>query len=154
MDKKPECKPSPVGLENVADASLTWRHIAPVGITLEHVTDLTYWKNVTRELGQSRVVGRNPFNKIEVIAEDGTWEAVLRVLSVQDGLVRVRVLSHWEAERRPGRKPNLPDGYVVEFIPQNGWRALDPKGGIIAAGEALEDDALRAAASHAKKVAA
>lgn len=153
MDKKPECRPAPAGLENAADSSMTWRHLAPVGVTIDQVSDPTYWKNVTRELGQARVIGRNPFNKIEVLAEDGTWEATLRVLSVGDGLVRTRVISFWEAERKPGRKPNLPEGYQIEFVPNSGWRALDPKGGVVVQNEAIEEDALRAAASHAKKAA-
>lgn len=148
MTKTPEARPN--ALENALDAAVTWRYFAPPGVTLEMCQRPDYWRNCLRELGQQRVNGRHAWNKIEIIAEDGTWEADLRVLSVSDGLVRTRLLREWNAPARPGRKPNVPEGYIVEHVPNNGWRALDPKGAIIAANLTIEDDAVRAAATHAR----
>ena len=72
------------------------------------------------------------------------------MLSVADGLVNTRVLREWRAPTKPGQKPAVPEGYVVEHIAHNGWRVLDPDRQIIAANLTMEDDAIRAAAAHAK----
>lgn len=149
LDKIPEAKPN--SLEAAYDAAMTWRYIAPAGTTVEMCQRPDYWRNLTRECGQQRVPGRHAYNKIEIIAEDGTWEAELRIMAVSDGLVTTRLIREWNAPARPGRKAAVPDGYVVEHISNNGWRALDPKGVIIAANMTIEDDAIRAASAHAKK---
>ncbi len=155
MDKKIEARPG--SLDVVYDASVIWRYLAPAGHTLEMCQRPDYFRNVVKEAGMQRVLGRHAWNKIEIIAEDGTWEAELRVLSVVEGalpLVNTRLLREWHAPVKPGRKPAVPEGYAVEHIANNGWRALDPNGQIIAANLTIEDDAIRAAATHAKKIAA
>lgn len=148
-----KCEARPGSLEVVGDASVSWRYIAPAGDTLEMCQRPDYWKHHTRELGQQRVLGRNAWNRIEIICEDGTWEAELRVISVADGLVNTRLLREWRAATKPGRKPTVPAGYVVEHIANNGWRVLDPDRQIIAANISIEEEAIRAAASHAKSAA-
>lgn len=152
MEKKPEARPG--SLETAGDASVTWRYFAPAGVTIEMVQRPDYWRNCVREAGQQRVNGRHAWNKIEVLAEDGTWECELRVLSAADGLVHTRLLSEWKAEAKPGRKPMLPEGYTVEHIPSNGWRVLDPHGAPVATNLPIEEEAVRAASHHARKVAA
>lgn len=155
MEKKPEARPG--SLDPVYDASMPWRYLAPAGHTLEMCQQPSYWKNVAKEAGMQRVLGRHAWNKIEIICEDGTWEAELRVLSVVDGpspLVNTRLIREWHAPVKAGRKPSVPDGYTVEHIANNGWRTLDPGGQIIAANMTIEDDAIRAASNHAKKAAA
>lgn len=149
LDKTPEARPG--SLEVALDASITWRYLAPAGTTLDQCQRPDYWRNVVRELGQQRVLGRHAWNRIEIICEDGTWEAELRVLSVSDGLVQTRVIREWHVPAKGGRKPSVPDGYKIEYVPSNGWRALDPNGQIIAASLSIEDDAVRAAAGHARK---
>jgi len=149
MDKKPEARPG--SFENAADAAIIWRYMAPAGHTLEMCQRPDYWRNVTRECGQQRVLNRPAWNRIEIIAEDGSWEAELRVMSISNGLVQTRLLREWAAPSKPGRKPNLPDGYVVEMISGNGWRALDPNAQPVAVNQITEDDAVRAAYAHAKK---
>lgn len=149
MEKKPEARPG--ALENAADAAITWRYIAPAGHTLDMCQRPDYWRNVTRECGQQRVVGRHAWSRIEIIAEDGTWEAELRILTVANGLVHTRLLREWTAPQKPGRKPNVPDGYTVEHITGNGWRALDPNGAPVAVNQTTEDDATRAAYAHSKQ---
>ena len=153
-EKKPEARPG--SLEPAIDASITWRYLAPAGVTLEMCQAPDYWGNCVRELAQQRVFGRNSWNKIELIAEDGTWEAELRVLSVKDGLVHTRVLRVWPEQPAIAAKPaappaQVPAGYTVEHIPENGWRALDRKGNVIIEKQSVEDDALKAAITHAKK---
>lgn len=150
MDKQAEARPGSV--ESTADCTIVWRHIAPAGTSLEDCRHPRYWRNVIRELGQQRIAGKHAFNRIEILAEDGTWEADLRIMSVGDGLVHTRLLREWKAEARPGRKPAVPEGYVIEYIAANGWRALDPAGEIVGQRFAMEEEAIRAAASHAKRV--
>lgn len=149
-DKKPEARPA--SLDSLADCAVTWRHIAPSGVTLDDCRHPAYWRNVIRECSQQRIGGRHAYNRIEILAEDGTWEAELRVMSAGDGLVHTRLLREWKAEVKVGRKPTAPEGYVVEHITGNGWRALDPAGEFVAQRLTTEDEAVRAAAAHARKV--
>lgn len=137
-------------LELATDAAATWRYMAPPGHSLEMCQRPDYWRNCLRELGQQRIGGRHAWNKIEIIAEDGTWEAELRVVAVGDGLVQTRLLREWSAPKTPGRKPALPDGYRVEHIEGNGWRALDPNGAIVRDKLQTEEMAVRAASQHAR----
>jgi hypothetical protein len=150
-ENKPEARPG--SLEPAIDASITWRYLAPAGVTLEMCQAPDYWGNCVRELAQQRVFGRNSWNKIEIIAEDGTWEAELRVLSVKDNLVHTRLLREWSEPAKAGRKAGMPQGYTVEHVPENGWRAIDPKGNILIEKQTVEDDAIKAARDHAKKFA-
>jgi len=155
MDKKPEARPG--SLEPVYDASMPWRYLAPAGHTLEMCQNPSYWTHHTRELNQQRVLGRHAWNKIEIICEDGTWEAELRVLKVEQGaagaasLVHTRLLNSWHEPSKPGRKASVPEGYVVEHVPENGWRALDSKGRMVIEKQTTEDEALKAAREHARK---
>lgn len=151
LTKAPEARPG--SLEPLSDASITWRYIAPPGVTLEMCQRPDYWRNVAREAGQARTGGRVSWNKIEIIAEDGTWEAELRVLSAADGLVTTRLLREWHRASRPGRKASLPEGYTVEHIENNGWRALDRNGEIVSQRLPIEDMAIQAASDHAKRAA-
>lgn len=142
----------PSALERVFDASITWRYIAPAGHTLEMCQVAEYWRNNAKECAQSRISGINPWNKIEIIAEDGSWEAVLRILSVKDGLVETRLLSQWPASpAKTERKPELPKGFRVEHVANNGWRTFDTYNEVIAQKLATEVQAIEAAIEHAKK---
>ena len=124
--------------------------MAPAGHTLEDCTQPSYWSNVRREAGLQRVVGRHAWNKIEIVAEDGTWEALLRVVSVdQDGQVMTRVLSQWAEPQ--AKAADAPEGYTVEHITGNGWRALDPKRATLTDKKASHDEALLAAVEHHRR---
>ena len=151
MKKTPEARPGSLDVQH--DASITWRYFAPSGVTLDMCQRPDFWRNVTKELGQQRVNGRHAWNKIEILAEDGTWEAELRVLSVSAGLVHTRLLREWHAAVKPGRRPQVPDGYQIEHIPNNGWRVLGPNGAPVATNLPVEDEAIRAASAHSKKAA-
>lgn len=152
MEKKPEARPG--SLDNLHDSAVTLRYFAPSGHTLEMCQRPDYWRNVVKEAGQQRIVNRHAWNKIEILAEDGSWEAELRVMSVSTGLVHTRLLREWKAPAKTGRRPNIPDGYEIEHIPSNGWRVLEPNGDPISTNLPTEDDAIRAAAAHSKKAAA
>lgn len=149
MEKAPEARPG--SLQPVNDANITWLYIAPAGTTLEMCQAPTYWHNVTRECGQQRVPGKHAWNKIEILAEDGSWEADLRVTSVEGNLVHTRTLRVWHQTQKPSERLNPPKGYTVEHVPGNGWRALDATKTIITQKLATEGEATRAAIDHAKK---
>ena len=150
LTKTPEARPG--SLENMLDASIIWRYVAPVGHSLEDCMAKDYWRNALREVSQQRVVGRPARNRIEIFAEDNTWEAELRVMSVDgNGQVTTRLLRHWQEPPVKGKKPSPPEGTKVEHISGNGWRALDRKGDVIEDKLATEDDAVRAAVAHSKK---
>lgn len=154
LDKKPEARPG--SLEPVYDASMPWRYLAPAGHTLEMCQQPDYWSLNTRELGMQRVLGRHAWNKIEIIAEDGSWEADLRVLSVEQGVagaggrVFTRTIREWHKPVEQ-RKAAVPEGYKVEHIQGNGWRVVDPKSNVIRDKIAIEDEAVRTAVNHARK---
>jgi len=148
---KPEARPG--SLEVAHDAAILWRHIAPAGTSMDDVLEPSYFRNNIRECVQQRVPGRNAWNKIEVIAEDASYYMQLIVVSVgADTVTTHPIIKERIAKGAPGRKPNVPDGYKVEFIPQSGWRAMAPNGFLVAEKMTIEDEAIRAAAGHAKGV--
>ena len=148
MTKKLEARPG--SLDSSHDATVTWLYVAPAGHTLEDCQRPDYWGNVRREAGLQRVVGRHAWNKIEIVAEDGTWEAMLRVVSVsQDGQVMTRLLSSWTDPKKA--QADAPEGYTVEHIAGNGWRALDPKQAPLTEKKASRDEALLAAVEHHRR---
>jgi hypothetical protein len=152
MTKPNEARSS--ALDNAADASMTWRYTAPAGHSLQDCLRPDYWQNSVRELGMQRVLGRHAFNRIEILAEDGTWEAELRVMSIDKGLVTTRLLRKWFAEKSASSDaPELsaPAGYKVEHITGNGWRALDPKGQILIEKQTERGKALLVAVEHSAK---
>ena len=149
MEKAPEARPG--SLDVAHDASITWRYMAPAGHTLEMCKRPDYWKNVIREVGQQRTIGRHAWNRIEIIAEDGTWEADLRVLGIDgSNLVTTRVIREW-TDPKAAVKLAVPKGYLVEHITGNGWRALAPGGDIILTGKATEQAAIADAIDHVRR---
>ena len=147
-----DIKAKPASLERVQDASISYQYIAPPGHTLEQCMNPEYWANNVRECGFTRVTGRNAWNKIEIIAEDGSWEADLRILSAKDGLVHTRLLRQWPLpEIKTEKKPEIPKGFKVEYVEANGWRALDTFGEPIAQKLPTEIKAIEAAIAHAAK---
>lgn len=139
---KPVCKPHELLI--AAERRYHHLHIAPAGTTLEQVCDPTYWSSVANEFK------RAPWALIEIIADDGSWEADLRVFAIGDGFAKVRVRNSWAYADKPGRKPALPDGYKVEHLPTQGWRAMSPNGEVVAERKQVEMEAVRAAADHAR----
>jgi hypothetical protein len=141
--KKPAA--SPHQLQDSRSVKLELFHVVPSGLSLDAVLDPSYWRNAWK------VLDGKTNSTIELVAEDGAWEAMARVLSAKDGIVKLRVVSKWEADRS---KASVPDGFKVEFIPGKGWRALDTDNTVIVDGEPAEADAIAAAVARAKKYAA
>lgn len=151
LDKTAEARPGT--LENLQNVSVTLRYVAPLGHMLEDCLRKDYWKNLTRECSQQRIPGRHAWNRIEIIAEDGTWEAELRILSVGHDYVETRLLREWrQPAEKAARKPKPADGYKVEMVPGNGWRAVGPKNLVVAEKLLTEAEAQKAAEDHAARM--
>lgn len=141
----------PGSLEPLSDACVSFRYFAPPGVTLEECLKPDYWRNNIRDLSRSRD-GKPAFNRIELMAADASWEADVRVMEVSDGLVTLRVLRRWPeslVEKQPEQP--VPEGYRVEFIDANGWRALEPGGTTLTEKRTTRDEAMRRAVEHARK---
>jgi hypothetical protein len=144
----------PGSLEPLSDAAITYRYIAPLGVTLDEVMVPTYWRNNIRDLSRTREPGKSAFNRIEILAADGTWEADVRVMDAADGIATLRLLRVWpENGANAAKEPEVsaPDGYRVEFIENNGWRALEPGGNMLIEKRTTRDEALKRAQEHSRK---
>lgn len=139
---KPICKPHE--LELAAERRYHYFHVAPAGVTLEQVCEPGYWASVAQEFRRAR------WPLVEVICDDGSWEASLRVFGTGEGFAKVRVLFSKNWDEKTERKPKMPDGYKVEHIPAQGWRTLSPAGDVIADRKMVENEAIIAARDHAK----
>jgi hypothetical protein len=146
MNQKTECRPSQLQIAH--ERRYHFYHVAPASVTLEQVCEPTYWRTVSRDLG------RQPWALIEVVCDDGTWEADLRVYAVGDGYAKVRVRAKYEYAGPIGRRPKEPDGYRIEHVSGQGWRAIDPAGDVIVQNQAVRDEAIRIASAHARQKAA
>jgi hypothetical protein len=114
-------------------------HEAAHGVTLEDVQRPGYWRNLWRQLARAR------WTEIVVIAQDGTWEAVLRVTSAGEGFAKTRVLQCWEADKKRGRPPALPEGFSVDFV-TGGWRVVNRRmNEVITTGHVTEEEAIEVA---------
>lgn len=142
----------PGSLEPAHDASVTWRYMAPTGHTIEMVQEPGYFRNSVRECSMSRIANRHAWNKIEVIAEDGSFEVELRVVSVDKDalLVHTRTIREWQAETKKAAAAP-PANYTVEHVQGNGWRALDPNSTAVTEKRTTRDEALAAAVAHHNK---
>lgn len=151
LDITAEARPGT--LEHLQNVSITLRYVAPLGHMLEDCLRKDYWKNLTRECSQQRIPGKHAWNRIEIIAEDGTWEAELRILSVGPDYVETRLLREWrQPAEKVARKPKAPAGYTVEMVGGNGWRAMAPKGLVVAEKLLTEAEAVKAAEAHASRM--
>lgn len=93
---------------------------------------------------------------LEVVAEDGSFDATVRVVEVNEqGLyAKVRVLRLWTpAETVDAPAPEAPtaDGYRVEFVKADKWRVIDPQNTVIFKGLASEVEAKEALARFLEK---
>ena len=142
----PEARPG--SLDNMLDAAVQLRYMVPADHAADDLLRPDYWRNVTREAGQQRVPGKHAWNTIRALAEDGSWMLDLLVISVRDGVVHVRELARWDWRGTEA----APTGYTVEHIRDNGWRAIEPGGAVIAERRTSRDEAVIEAKKHQEKV--
>jgi hypothetical protein len=135
-------------IQETPSAIKQWFHVVAPGTTFEQATDSRYWRNVWQMLQNKQ------HSTIDLVADDGSWEAKVRVLYVADGIVKFRTIYHLDLASKATKALDVPPKYRIEHLAKSGWRAIDPAGTVVASNEPTKDDAIRAAAQHARKVAA
>ena len=142
----PEARPG--SLDNMLNAAVQMRYMVPADHAPDDLLRPAYWKNVTREAGQQRVPGKHAWNTIRALCDDGSWMIDLLIISVATDAVHVRELTRWDWRSTKA----APAGYTVEHVRDNGWRAIEPGGAVIAEKLTARDNAVGAAEAHAEKV--
>lgn len=134
---------APHDLMERQSAVVSFLHVVPGGVTLDQALAETYWRNAWKLLEHKRN------STIDLLADDGAWEATVRVVSSGGPHVRFRVLSRWAAPK----PQQVPAGYAVQHLPREGWRVLAPDKSVLASGEPGEHEAVEAAVAHARRFA-
>lgn len=129
----------PYDVRERSSVVVTFFHKVPPGLSLDEVMKSAYWRNAWKVF-ENRV-----YSTIDLVAEDNTWEAQVRILSAANGDVVLRLISQWAAP-----KSEVPAGYTSEHVPGQGWRLLDSDGLIVTEGAATEADAIAAAKPRRK----
>lgn len=115
--------------------------IAPSGTTLDDVAAPTWLRHYAKSFRKNDLV--------EIVAEDGSFDVIARVVSVLSGQVRLRPLFAWAdnvapVETRTEGAASAPDGVSVDFNSKQGWRVVADAGDVIAKGFATRDEAVAA----------
>jgi hypothetical protein len=115
----------------------------PPGTTRDMCLDPDYWVH----LGSTLKVD----DRIEILAQDGTFDLDLRVISLDPRgyWAQVRLLREWvqpdgaKKEAQPKAWPDA-DGYRIEWSTPttHKWRIIDRAGQIVSRGHASEADAI------------
>lgn len=119
-------------------------YVIPRGITLEDLLRPEFWGTVRKTLT------RFPWTKVECIADDGSFECVLRVVSSSEGMVRMRLVSSWMSEEAVAQSIKLPEGCKVEHIAGQGWRGLF-NSDVVVNKQGTEAEAIMAVVAHAAR---
>lgn len=137
----------PSRLQSADYVRASWRTNVPAEYSFEDATTPEFWTHVANTLKLG--------DKIEMLAENGTWYAELLVVYIDRGTVKTAVLFKTDlAAEAP--VPSLIDGYKVEWSgPHTKWRVVRQKDGEVV--HTHEPDKARAAAwldDHLKALAA
>lgn len=105
---------SPNSISELGYLRNSWDVIAARGVTIANVILPEYWLHVATKL--------RPTDKIEVIAEDGTWYAQLLVVNADRTWAKVFVLMHHDLTKATENTPaRAEDEYDVEWTPAGKW---------------------------------
>lgn len=119
-------------------------------VSMEDVLTPRFWAHHVAKLKVN--------TKIEVVAEDGSFDLELRVVKTGVGYVHVRVLREWKRVSAPAAEQvpdvsetDIPEGYIVNHAPKTKWRFLTEEPKLeIARDFATKEHAIAAAIAHAK----
>lgn len=102
-----------------------WFHEATRGVTAEMAQHPDYWANVARKFKVN--------DRIEVVAQDGTFDLDLRVVAVDARYLwaQVRALRVFETKEPVERDDADPDGYRIEFAGAHKFRIIDRIGNVV-----------------------
>jgi hypothetical protein len=106
----------------------TYSVVTEGGTTVDEILRPEYWSHVARKL--------KPYDKIEVLAEEGTFYLELLVLRVLTGAVVVKLLNHAELESSPAAGDEDPDIEIKYSGPIKKYRVTRKSDGkVLAEGE-------------------
>lgn len=96
-------------------ARRSFQIIPPPSDKVEDLLRLDYWAHVSR--------GFKPFDRIEAIAEDGTWYADILILAVGRAWAKVSIIHYKELEKV--RPEHLESEYEISWgSPVTKWRVI------------------------------
>ncbi len=125
-----------MGLKRLESAQLAYRALVPVGHTLEMLLDPLYWGHHAK--------GLKLWSFVVAIAEDGSFDADLRVVAHADTWAKMRPLRVWQ--EAPGKAVGDPTPvrarYRHEFVGGT-WRVVSDMGKVVEKGFTNKDDAIR-----------
>ena len=112
----------PTRIRRAEHAHNTHFLVVPPGVTPDHVVDPDFWAHLAARFEVN--------DRIEVIAEDGTFDGDLRVIAIDPSKAKlwaqVRVLRMLENIQEATPTVSYPDadGYTVEFSGPMKWRIM------------------------------
>jgi len=117
----------------------------PHGVTFEEAMHPFYWSFVARSVRDN--------DRIEMVAEDGTWMASCHVKAATTNsvnLVKIQYIKFQAQERAYAI-----DDWTVKYNgPSHRWVFIDPLGEIVDKGFKTEHDAMKALTQYRHKIAA
>jgi len=145
---KPKEKISPL----TRDAFGLWQHkrqthnaYIPHGVTFEETLDPFFWSFVATSIRDN--------DRIEMVAEDGTWMATCHVKLATTRTVSLEKLNYIEFDST--QQVYAVDDWLVKWNgPSHKWVYIDPTGEIVEKGYSSEADAMKALTLYRRKIAA
>jgi hypothetical protein len=137
-------KPSDMQLAEQKRA--VWQAFAPPECCPEDLLRPESWAHVARKV--------EPFSRIEVLAEDGTWWAEYMILLVGPNWVKVALMRQHDF-RAVAVQASDPETLEVNYIPARKWRVLRKSdGAVLREGLATKEEANAWKQEHLKTMAA
>lgn len=107
--------------------------IAPHGTTLDDVKHPEWLMHHVKALAVNDL--------LEIVAEDGTFDVLARVMTLAPGYVGLRILNAWEASATADYLEDAP-GATISFTPRTRWRVIATNGETVIRDLPTEADAI------------
>jgi hypothetical protein len=123
-----------------------WFVLVPTGVTVEQLTVPSFWAHQVSKLRKH--------DRVEAVAEDGSFDVELRVIDKDVGFAKMRILREWRNPEMavPSNKEQYSDKPhhfpCVDYKAASGWRVIGFDGNVVKENLASEADALLALQSY------
>lgn len=126
----------------------------PAGITLEQCLEPTFWAHCVGRLKKNTM--------IELVAEDGSFDALVRVTDKDVGFAKLRVLYSWRNDKAAAKPEDGETGKTrelpgLQYIPSGstkGWRVLGFDGSTVREGIVEKAEAQASLEAYKQRAAA